>query len=111
MFTNQKTEVSLVPTTRRPRLDFATSPVSGNLTVLGWALTWEFPGNVTARVDASLTDLDEEARGQSYLFASGVAVGLATSFFPGGLKLIVGQLNRRRRWRKALRGQQASQAG
>ncbi|GIH29822.1 hypothetical protein Aph01nite_81320 [Acrocarpospora phusangensis] len=91
----QKTTINVVPAFSNPRLDFATRPVSGDA-VLGW----QFPGDETARVNASLTDLDEEARGQSYLFASGVAVGLATSLFPSSVKIIYDQLNQRRRWRR-----------
>ncbi|MFI6537499.1 hypothetical protein ACIBHY_33960 [Nonomuraea sp. NPDC050547] len=91
----QKSAINVVPAFSNPRLDFVTRPVSGD-TVLGW----QFPGDETARVSASLTDLDEEARGQSSLFASGVAVGLATSLFPGSVKIIYDQLNQRRRWRR-----------
>lgn len=88
----QKTIVTLAPACKNPRLDYAVRP-AGSLASLGW----EFPGDTVASVSASLTDLDEEARGQSYLFGSGVAVGLATSLLPGSLKVVYDWTRRRRR--------------
>lgn len=80
-------------TKRSIRIDYAkpeatTTPPTSYSPTIDW--TWEphWAGVGAFGVRANFVDINEESRGQSMVFLSGVLIGLATAFAPPGIALV-----------------------